>query len=503
MSPDVIVVGGGLGGLSAAAELSLLGYRVLLVESHDKVGGFATTYKRAGYLMEGGIHMLSGNFAGALYENLFSRFQLTEHVPLVPIPNFYTMHFDSRSLTMPFGIAKAAEVLIREFPKERAGIETFFKTLVEVTLHFKEFIERKPFIPAHHPFFSVVYPKFSPYWNLSLGQFVDSLFKDPVLKAFLLANMTFYHDKPYELSLVMYLICQFNYFQGGGYFIKKGSQTLSDHLKQLIEKKGGQVMLDTTVLSIEQRDKKWHLTCQNLESNFVLEAPVLFYNGAIPNFFQKLFKPFNAERASYEDSLGLSVSAITIYLGLKESLGQFGCRDYMNLFIHSRNHDQSLNPYRDSFGVLDYGQIHSGLTTKENSHSIEIIQMADFKDWQNHSYNEKQKDKLYLNHKKELLNKTLYYLNERFNGVRDSVIYSEVSSPFTVKRYTHHPAGSIYGYLPSKESFKARSSYYEFFGGAEFKEKLYFCSAWSFIPGFGGALLSGYKAAQEFHRKQG
>src|SRR6478672_5313034 len=45
---DVIVIGSGLGGLTAANTLAKAGYRVLLLEHHYQLGGMATWFKRRG-----------------------------------------------------------------------------------------------------------------------------------------------------------------------------------------------------------------------------------------------------------------------------------------------------------------------------------------------------------------------------------------------------------------------------------------------------------------------
>ena len=57
---DTIIIGGGLGGLTAGATLAKLGKKVLLLEQHYVVGGCATTFKRKDYVMEVGLHEMDG-----------------------------------------------------------------------------------------------------------------------------------------------------------------------------------------------------------------------------------------------------------------------------------------------------------------------------------------------------------------------------------------------------------------------------------------------------------
>ncbi len=60
MKYDIIIIGGGLGGLTAGAKLSKEGKKVLLIEQHDRPGGCATTFKRGDYTMEVGLHEMDG-----------------------------------------------------------------------------------------------------------------------------------------------------------------------------------------------------------------------------------------------------------------------------------------------------------------------------------------------------------------------------------------------------------------------------------------------------------
>ncbi len=60
----VIIVGGGLAGLSTGVYAQMNGYRAHIFEYHTKPGGVAAAWERQGYLIDGGIHFLMGHRPG-------------------------------------------------------------------------------------------------------------------------------------------------------------------------------------------------------------------------------------------------------------------------------------------------------------------------------------------------------------------------------------------------------------------------------------------------------
>ncbi|HSF37115.1 MAG TPA: NAD(P)-binding protein, partial [Nocardioides sp.] len=69
---DVIVIGSGIGGLAAGGLLVRLdGRRVLVLESHFKLGGFTHTFQRKGFHWDVGIHYLGGLRPGSTLRGLF------------------------------------------------------------------------------------------------------------------------------------------------------------------------------------------------------------------------------------------------------------------------------------------------------------------------------------------------------------------------------------------------------------------------------------------------
>jgi all-trans-retinol 13,14-reductase len=58
---DAIVIGSGLGGLTAAAAIANRGKRVLVLERHASFGGAATVYRHGALNIEGSLHEIDGD----------------------------------------------------------------------------------------------------------------------------------------------------------------------------------------------------------------------------------------------------------------------------------------------------------------------------------------------------------------------------------------------------------------------------------------------------------
>lgn len=57
---DAVVIGAGLGGLSAAGHLAAEGRRVVVLEHHSVPGGYAHEFKRRGFRFEVALHAMDG-----------------------------------------------------------------------------------------------------------------------------------------------------------------------------------------------------------------------------------------------------------------------------------------------------------------------------------------------------------------------------------------------------------------------------------------------------------
>lgn len=491
MSQKALVIGSGLGGLSAAATLAKNGVKVHLIEAHDKVGGFATNYRRGKYRMESGIHLLAGDHEESLYHEIFEYFEINKNVPLVKPPLFYKCFVNDKSYEIPFEIEACFDYLAKKFPESRAELIKYFEVMEVISKQFKEHSLRKPFIAANSPFFSAFYSQLSYYWKMSIGTFLDGIITHPDLKMVLLANVTFYHNNPYELSLVMFMISQMSYMQGGGYYVQGGSQIFSDYLKNIILNNNGTVTLKHKACEFIVKGKA--ITDVNYAKvtkpgDVMTEgADYVVMNGARPEVFENLVKGHSFKVQEPE----LGISANTVYFGLNKPLSALGSTAYMQLFLQNKANYLSLNANKESYGLIDYSFMDTKLCA-DGVYCCEVIQMDHMSQWSTDENEYKKQKQMHLE-------SVMEFCESQFKGFKDSVIFTEVSTPQTVKRYVHTPQGVIYGYKPTPDFFTKQASQFSFYQGAKDQHlnNLYYASAWSFLPGFTGTLIAGYKAARE------
>ena len=124
---DAIVIGAGLGGLTAGAKLAKEEKKVLLIEQHNKVGGCATTFKRKGRTFEVGLHEMDGlNNSNDFKIKLFQELGVFDNVEFVQVPEFYRFKKGDFDLVVPHDIPLAIETFTKAFPAEKKVIKTFF-----------------------------------------------------------------------------------------------------------------------------------------------------------------------------------------------------------------------------------------------------------------------------------------------------------------------------------------------------------------------------------------
>jgi all-trans-retinol 13,14-reductase len=481
MNFDIIIIGGGLGGLTAGAKLAKEGKKVLLIEQHDRPGGCATTFKRHDFTFEVGLHEMDGLDARDMKTRIFRDLGVFDKVEFLKVPEFYRFVNSRHQVTIPHDPALAAAILAEIFPDEESGIAAYFDQVINARKKAQE--------SASQP-------------ERSVGEFIDEIIQNNDLKLILLGNLGYFHDDPYSLSLNYYATAQGSYYQGGGNFIKGGSQLLSDFLAEKIKSHGGEVLLNHLATGIAVEDgnaagvRFKPLRGSNHEELFA-SADEIIVNAALPNVIQSLLPPDAATPLNSElEGLVPGASLLTLYLGFNKPLRECGSQ-YYSTFCYDES-VQSLSDIRRnngsdfstrSFTFVDYSHVNSGLAPEGKS--VGAVCCIDYlSDWEGLS------PEAYKARKTYAAECFITRLEKLIPRIREHIVYWEVGTAKTVARYTLNPEGAVYGF--AQTPFRVRQE------APVLLPNLHVASAWSKTGGgFSGAIFSGYLCAMGILRKQG
>ena len=501
MKYNTIVIGGGLAGLTAGATLTKFGKKVLLIEQHHKPGGCATTFKRGDFIIEVGLHEMCGFEKDGAILQLFDMLDLNQGVELLQVPELYAVLSDQEKFVFPHTYAAASKALIDKYPEDEKGIKRLMKLLASIRREGVK-LPRTPLKrKLMYPFMPLFYPNLVEASRHTVGSWLDKYISNENAKLDLVAHIAYWGDDPYTLSMFYYGLPFSSFIGNGGYFIKGGSQELSNHLAEYIQKHGGTVLLGNKAEKIIT--KNGQVTGVTFRDNFnehiepvTISCDNVVANCAIPVVPDMLDEPYAVRLRERLQGKTLSCALFCLYLGFKSDIAAFGVAHYSNYIKGDdvkRLKDVNLNYTGDwskrSFILVDYSKIDSQLAPPGKS--VGAICCVDYlKDWEGLS------TKDYKAKKEEVAQILLGRLEKQFPGIRESIEYYEVATPKTIERFTANTGGSVYGFAQSKKQSATKR-----FRNNFLIPNLYFASAWTFPGGgFEGSIMAGFLAALQMNR---
>ena len=483
---QIVIIGGGLGGLSSGALLAKEGYRVTLLEQHYVPGGCATTFKRpGGFKCEVGLHEMDGVYSSKAVRSVFNALHVYDHMEFVKPKEFFSHHSDTLDFDMPSQREMAILKLIACYPAEEQGIRAYFDLIKTIHDKIEQIQSARWWEYALFPF---LFYSLIKYRHASVKEVMDTLFDNEELKLLLNTNVQYYHDKISEMSFIYHAIAQHSFYDGGGYFIKGGSQVLSDYLASVIMEHGGEVILRAevtnivvdsgTVTSVSYRHKREH---KKIETDLLISniSPAQTYAMA---------------GVSYRESKKLATSLLSVYIGFNRDMREvYGKKPYTTFFLDDINtidaYDAADKSIEDrGFTFTDYSQVDAGLTPIGKSFAV-ICSVDTLSAWEGMS------DQAYQTKKEHIVTRYLQRLEELYPGIQEHVAFAEVGTAKTMQRYLKTPAGTAYGFAPTaKQAFRIPQV------KSNKIDNLYFVGAWVVGGGFSAAIISAKMCYDKIHK---
>ena len=478
---DAIVIGSGLGGLTAAARLAKTGLRVLVLEQHVVAGGYAHHFLRKVrgtkivYDFDVALHQTGDLLPGRHIHRVLNDLGILPGLPLIRFDTAYRTRGPRHDLRIPADADAYEQLLCESYPDQARAVRDLFHTLRA--------------IDAPDPEGGPSAAAFA-----SMGQSLEALFEehgcDERIRSIVATLWGYLGLVPSQASAFLYARLWSSYHLGGCFYFRGGGQALSDAFVRVIESNRGRVLLRTEVTGI--RTEAGRVVGVETQRRGVFRAPVVVSNAPAPlTFHQLLDSPSLAcDDIEKSDSLPLSVSIHQAYVGIRGDAAKLGLPD-RGLFVTS-SYD-----FDDEFRALEAGDYRSqgwmmgNHNLADPGHApagrsiLHSTLIADGRLWQGLD------DATYRERKADLEQCLLDRLQEAIPDVRERIEVCETGTPHTMQRYSSNPLGAIYGYSSTPEGHsihrpEARTSV----------PGLYLAGAWTFpAAGFTGTMTSGYRTA--------
>lgn len=443
---DAIVVGAGLGGLSAAAHLAKAGLSVRVFERHTQPGGYATTFVRGRFEFEVSLHAMSGyGFGGRRgpVRQVFEELGIDDRLSFLPIAPLYRTLAPGLDLCVPPGMGAAEETLCATFPHQKDGFASLFRRLRDIWRELAEMNQRGDTAPS--PADAIRrYPNVAHAAMIPLGVVLERELTDPLAKLAFCQLWGYYGLPPSAVSYVLFMAGQASYLTFGGAYPRGKSQAISNAFVSAIEDAGGEVVLGRGVARILCRDGR--VTGVALDDGEAFEADHVVSNASPPATCADLLDPDDVPRsfrnlvASGKTSLG----SVCVYVGLNRDHRALGLEQHEVFFNDSADTDAHYRSYLEvgtpeAFLLASYNATVPEFSPPGTCVAV-LVSLADGAAWS------RLDPARYHEAKEQIADSMLARAERQFPGLRAAIEEVVVSTPLTNMRYTGNPGGAIYGY---------------------------------------------------------
>lgn len=488
----VIVIGGGLGGLSAAISLAQNGYSVSLYEKNTHLGGKLNRLEQDGFGFDLGPSILT---MPHIFEKLFrgSGKRMSDYVPITRLSREWRSFFPDGTVLDLYGDLRLMErgnpSLTRDDIKEYYSFLKYAKRLYDTTEngYFAKGLDTTKEVLSHHGLISSL-KGFD--LTSTMYEAISKRISDPHLRDMLSYFIKYVGSSPYEAPAVLNMMIYMQHVQGCWY-VPGGMHKLAEGLTKLAAETG--VQLHTGMGVVHARtDKNRKITGVELDDGSLKTADYYVSNMEVIPFYKKMVETDKKFVSKLEKKFEPSSSGLVLHLGVSKS---YPCLNHHNFFFSDNLHEQMDKVFKQhelpddptlyvvNTNKTDPSQAPPGHENLKILPHIPYIQDNPFTADD------------YLKLEARVLDKL-----ERMglHGLRENIVTRDVWTPHDIERTYGSDRGAIYGTVSDKK----KNSGFKHKKQSELYDNLYFVGG-TVNPGGGMPMvtLSGQQVSDKIVRR--
>lgn len=408
---DVVIIGSGLAGMTAANIMGRHGHSVLLLESHNKLGGFATWFFRDDrkHVFDISLHGFPVGMIKTC-KKYWSK-EIAESIVQLKDVRFVNPQF---TVQTDFTKEHYTQVMVEKFNVPKETVDGFFDHLAKMNFYDNSQMTNRE-----------LFEKFFPGRN--------------DVTRFLMEPITYANGSTLEDPAITYGIVFSNFMSKGVYTFRGGTDHLISKMKDEMLKNNVDIKLQAKVDKINITNGKASGVVVNGK---VINAKAVLSNGNIRSTVLNLVgeEHFPQEFVEKTKAVRLNSSSCQVYMGLKAGatipyIGELVFTSNYPTYVPERLLDLKVSSR--TFSVYYPKESRP----QEPDARVAIVSSTNslYDDWKKLSPEEYQAEKAFM------IEETLKGLEAFIPDIRDKLEIIEAATPLTVERYTLHPKGTSFG----------------------------------------------------------